>query len=229
MQHYIPSEIQIPGLYEGINLILWWISAIISLIFSLLVLQLAKQNKETESVHALYNAYSFFFFALSLNRIFYILCYTTSYYDFFLGMGYFWVAVGFFVIILVVEKHIIDKLMKIPTILSGLIVLMTILGILFPQALETIRDLSQTLALAPGGFWFFLYLLIIKQTTGAPRRKAQLLLLGMIIAVAGYIMDSTMIYTYFTNNPLPFIPLYVVPNIHTIGVIFAGYIMIRKD
>lgn len=223
---FAPDQYQdIPGLYKpGLALSLWWTSIGICMIIALLLIIKARKLTEMPSVHLLTLSYAYFFFAFGINRLFFIISYTTPYYNEGLGIGYAFASSALIPVLYTIEKYIVKKTKFIFSILSIGIMLLCLLVMVFPDRLLTIRYTAQSLALLPGGVWFLLYFYMIKMSTGSPRNKAILSVFSILILVFGYFLDSEFVYGLRLDFTVSLAPI-----LYILGLIALGYVQLKND
>jgi hypothetical protein len=226
----IPSYLQnIEGLYTGWNLYLWYSAIVVQLIISILLFVRSKKLKEMESVYRLVQAYGFFFLAMAINRFFFlwayipILGYFPPNYSLYLGIGYIFCSAALVPVIFVIEKFIVKKTKYIFTVLCTLLVIMAIITIFLPDNLVEIRNTMQLMGLGTSLIWFILYFWMIKNTFGDPRKKAINTVLGVIIALLGFTLDSE---RFLQMN---IIPVVIPPILYIIGSIILTWVLCKKD
>ncbi|MGV9173147.1 MAG: hypothetical protein ACOC44_14840 [Promethearchaeia archaeon] len=218
----IPDSLQGIGYYEGASLILWLISFGLLILAFLLFL---KKGLETElkSSKMVFYGYGIFCLAFAITRILFIFgIYNPSYYGFYTNLGYISALIGIIFWLYILETYMITGTKKIFLILTliafgfALISLagaanryfaLTIIFILLPVSITAI---------------FLLYIYIIIKGTGSVRKKAMWLLGGLILFVIGYMMDSELFISNFSE-----VPLVIPPVIMIVGILVFLYSQLK--
>lgn len=221
-----PSNIPTTA-YEGIPLYIWIASIVIHLMGTIIIKKKANASKELISLNKLLNSYTIFLLLLGINRVFFLAAYLSpehsiDFYNLFLSFGYICAAFSVTPLIYTLEKYMIQKTKFIFSGISLLIVVLSIISAFLPDSLEEIRGTIQLMSLAPALIWFMLYIWIIKNSTGAPQKKAIFTVVAVFILLIGFFLDSEMILTLGT------LPVIVAPLIYMIGVMLVIYI-IKKE
>lgn len=221
---WIPDFLQdVEGLYTGWNLWLWYSAIVIQLLISVLLFLKGRKITDIESLRWLIFSYAFFFLAMSVNRFFFIFSYITEYYNLGLSIGYVACTVALIPVILTLEKFIMPKTHFFFTILCFIMVALSIFPFFLPDNLVDIRNTLQLIGLGTSVIWFFLYFWMVKITTGAPRQKAIMTIVALVIALAGFFFDSERVLA------MKIFPVIVAPILYIAGVILMGYLFLKKD
>lgn len=210
--------------YAGINLDLWIISIILHYICAVLLIMKARSTREVISLRRLLFSYAWFVISLGLNRIFFTWAYlapTPEEYSLYLGLGYLFATLALLPVYIVLEKYYVTTTKNIFTVVAVILTALSLISVFLPENLYAVRTTLQLMGMGASVLWFFLYIWIIKQTTGAPRQKAIKLLLSVFIAILGFTLDSEMILV------LQIIPPYVAPIVYSFGFCLMTYVLIR--
>lgn len=217
----IPVEV-----YSGLNLYLWLGAVVLQFACSFLIFLRAKSTKDVQILRSLLNGYTIFALSMGINRIFFLWAYLTpswENYYLFLGIGYVFATGALVPVIFVLEKYFTKKSHFIFTVLTGILVIFSLISIFLPDDLLQIRSLLQILGFGTSLIWFFLYFYIIKITTGQPRKKAIIIVIAVVLAALGFTIDSEMVIS------MQIVPFYVAPLLYIIGVVILTIALYRKD
>ena len=202
------------GYYSGLSLILW-ISSVI-LLFLTFALFLIKSSKvEMKSQKMLYIGYGTFGLFFGISRIFFILgFFNPESYDFFTTLGYITGSIGIIIWLYILETFMIKQTKRIFLIMSLIsfgISLIALVGL--TDQYVALNLIYITLPISLGAI-LILYIYLIIKTTGTIRKKASWLLIGLLLIMIGYTMDTE----YFLSN-FQGIPLEISPSIMIAGIL----------
>ena len=209
-----PEAYQGIGYLQGSSLILWLIS--IGIFFTSFVLFFLKASKlEMKSQKKIFQGYGIFSLFFGITRIIFIIgVYIPEQYDFYTTLGYITGILGILYWLYVIETYLITNTKKIFMIITSVafgIALIALIGqasryfalmliyILLPFAIVAI---------------FMLYIYLIIKTTGIVRKRTIWLVIGLVILVIGYIMDTEL----FVGN-FRWIPLEISPALMILGTL----------
>ncbi|MHA1281749.1 MAG: hypothetical protein ACTSQP_04515 [Promethearchaeota archaeon] len=210
----LPEAYQGIGYLQGTSLILWLIS--IGIFFTSFVLFILKALKlEMKSQKKIFQGYGIFSLFFGITRIIFIIgVYIPEQYDFYTTLGYITGILGILYWLYVIETYLITNTKKIFMIITSVafgIALIALIGqasryfalmliyILLPFAIVAI---------------FMLYIYLIIKTTGIVRKRTIWLVIGLVILVIGYIMDTEL----FVGN-FRWIPLEISPALMILGTL----------
>jgi hypothetical protein len=213
----------ISGLYRGFHLILWWIAVAVQLGMGILIALKGRSIRDVASLRSLTFGFAFFAFALAGCRIFFIIAYITPYYESSLSIGYVFAVVSLIPVIAVIEKYIVKQTKFVFSIISCILAVISIIGLFFQDRLLLFRTILQIASLLPGGLWFVLYIWLITLSTGEPRKKAIITVIGVFIALMGFLFDAEWVLA------LRIFPLWISPLLYICGSILVTYIMTKKS
>ncbi|MHA1334831.1 MAG: hypothetical protein ACTSPW_03665 [Promethearchaeota archaeon] len=181
----LPEAYQGIGYLQGTSLILWLIS--IGIFFTSFVLFILKALKlEMKSQKKIFQGYGIFSLFFGITRIIFIIgVYIPEQYDFYTTLGYITGILGILYWLYVIETYLITNTKKI--------------FMLLPFAIVAI---------------FMLYIYLIIKTTGIVRKRTIWLVIGLVILVIGYIMDTEL----FVGN-FRWIPLEISPALMILGTL----------
>lgn len=219
-QHY--RAIDIHGV---LNLGLFLLFAAILIIFGVLFLFNARKQ-ELESVKKLKMGFGLFGIFYGVCRIFFIIAFQDFTnpdlnYDIYTSLAYSTGMVGFTTIIYGFEQVKYEK--RYFTIIAAIITILTIVGtVVTILRMATIREMLLAIIWLgtpiSGLMLFFLYLNLIKLSTGIVKKKAIFSLLGFFIMVVGISLDSQVFLA------IEWIPIWVKMDIVPILCI-VGYLI----
>ena len=220
-----PAEIPV-DVYSGINLNLWFVAVVLQFVCSGLIFIRAKSTKDVQILRSLLHGYGVFALSMGINRIFFLWAYLTpswENYYLFLGIGYVFATGALVPVIFVLEKYFTKKTHFIFTVLTGILVIFSLISIFLPDELLSIRSLLQILGFGTSLIWFFLYFYIIRITTGQPRKKAIIIVFAVVLAAIGFTIDSEMVIS------MQIIPYYIAPILYIVGVLILTMALFKRD
>ena len=210
------------NLFQSVDLfdptfILWYIVNI--LLFLSCTLFLLKAFKtEGKSQRNVYLGYGLFSLCFGFTRLFFLLSWSCEgifegCYDFYLTAGYVAGIIGMIIIIFIFESYLLDtkKILTGITFIAFLIVLVALFGL-------TSREIALNMLyiLLPAGIIALTisYIYFIVKSTGASRKKAIGVFIGLTLFFIGYSMNTTIFITIFGG-----IPSFLSPIVMSIGII----------
>ena len=213
----LPPEYVGQSLYQGIKLYFWIAHLIIVFITSILFF-LQGKKLEMKSQKAMNYGYGSFFSLFGLLRIFFMLGVyfpDNGGYDFFTNLGYISGILGVIGLLYVLETYMVPKTKKIFLIISVIAFAICLIALIFPGASRNLAlEFIYYLMPIAVGFIVILYVYLISKTTGIVRKKAQWVLIGLLIIVVGHMMDTS-----FFISALPQVPQELAPIIMSTGII----------
>lgn len=218
-----------PIYYHGINFWMHAMAIIVFLTFGLALL--LKRKSDSEILRNIKRGYGLFLTFYAATRIFFILAtwfhsepWHPNSYDFFVVWGYFSTAVGFSIIIFVIEKYLITKTRFLFTVLGVVLVALYLLSILgvFTQAVAL--ELSWYSSPILIAVVLLLYMSLAIRSTGKLRRNAIIIIVGIFLLAAMAVLDGEGIITsapaWFDGNELLLEIFYSIPPV--IGIAGAA-------
>lgn len=209
----MPKSLQGIGYYEGVSLFFWIIS--IMLLFLAFFLFLKKGGEiELKSSKMVFYGYAMFTLFFGMTRIFFIIgVHKPDQYDFYTTLGYISALIGIIFWLYILETYMITKTKKIfliVTLITFGVALISLMG-----GADRYFALNMMYILLPVslGVVFFLYIYIIIKGTGAVRKNAAWLLVGLIVITIGNMMDTELFVSSF-----PAFPLEIPPIVMIIGI-----------
>ncbi|MFO8017185.1 MAG: hypothetical protein R6U96_00995 [Promethearchaeia archaeon] len=219
----LPDSFQGIEYYEGPSLILWIIS--IGLLFLAFFLFLMKGREiDLKSSKMVFFGYAVFTLFFGLTRIFFIFGVRNSeYYDFYTTVGYISSLIGIIFWLYILETYMITKTKKIFLIVTLITFGIALVSLIGGADRYIALTMMYTLLPVSIGVVFFLYIYIIIKGTGAVRKNAAWLLVGLIFITIGNMMDTELFVSSF-----PAFPLEIPPVIMIIGILIFLYSQLKN-
>ncbi|MGQ4873352.1 MAG: hypothetical protein ACP6IY_04680 [Promethearchaeia archaeon] len=210
----LPEAYQGIGYLQGISLILWLISTGIFYFACFLFIRKAR-ILEMKSQKMILSGYGIFSLLFGSARIFFILgVHFPEQYDFYTTLGYIVGILGIIYWLYVIETYLITSTKKIFMIITSAafgIALIALIG-------QTSRYFALTIIyiLLPFSVIaiFMLYIYVIIKSTGNVRKRTIWVVIGLIILIVGYLMDTELFVGTFR-----WIPLEIAPSLMIIGTL----------
>lgn len=210
----LPEGLQGIGYLEGIELYFWYAVIVLFFVGSILFLNRAR-NVEMKSQKMSFVAFAVFGFCMGLCRIFFILgVFYNQSYDDFTVLGYISALVGLIFWVFVLEKYLIQKTKNVLSIV--LLVAFSFTLVALAGLTDRYTALNIQYALLPVILVSILamYIYLIMKTTGTIRIKVIGILVGLLLILAGQMLDAELIISTF-----PQLPFIVAPSIMIAGII----------
>ncbi len=205
------------GYYRGFNLALWIFA--IGIMYGVGIVFWIRANKPNviPSQTWLLKSFTLLFFFQGITRISFVLSYFIEpYYNFLLALGYAFAAISLLPLIITIEKWSTPQTHKIFTFMA---IVVSILGFYFifdPSQSDLSRTIQEIAMPVMIVLFLILYLWMIKNSTGAVRKKAILALLGAIVFIAGILLDSEGLIKTIQ------VIFHFAPIVFTLGVVIIG-------
>jgi hypothetical protein len=195
------------------HLLLWIVAALILLLGAILFFKRSAKKGLIESQVQLFRSYGLFALFMTICRAFFMLAYNNvlDSYTLLLHIGFLFGQLALIPPIWMFEKYLVKNTKKVFTIIAISLAIISILGVIL-QDTVIVDLLSQRIG-APvlAVVYFYLYLYLIKNSTGEMKRKCIYMVVGFSILVVGIIFDSIEL----VSNPL--IPLWMSPALFMAG------------
>jgi hypothetical protein len=222
-----------PIYYHDINFIVELISIIA--LFVVGPVLFVKKRDEIVSARRVKMGYGFFTMFYALCRIFFIVAvwypdepWSPNSYDFFVVIGYFFASLGFTLLILVIERYLIQRTKHVFSIIGfsmAILYFLAILGILDQDFALLLSYVSSPVLTA---VIVFLYLYLAIKGTAELRRKAIVIIVAIaLIGISSIIDGETLIInaaTMFGSNTLLLDVYYSIPPL----ILMVGFAVFVK-
>ena len=205
----LPAVFANIGYYEGNSLILWIIG--ICLLYVSSILFLLKAIKiELKDPKVGFIAY-FLFCSIfgSARLVFTIGNITPESYDFFTSIGYILSPLALVPILYVVETQIVTSTKKFFLIVTIIGIIIALISLIFPESRYFALTMLSIMMPISTVSIIILYLYVIVKTSGKVRKKAVLILIGLLLIGLSHVLDSE----YLVRS----LPLEIAPIILIIG------------
>lgn len=207
-----------------------WILALVYLGVLSIVLFLRSRKVDLNSLRDTQHAYGFFLIFYIIQRIFYILSdyqrdalgETELYYRLVI-MGYIFINLSFLNIIFILEKYLIKRTKY---GITGSILCFLIINFImffFPNLIEIVRYFNYFLLYGEVILLLAIYFYISIKTTGRPRKKAIMIIIGILFMIVGSILDSDALIK--SGLVLP----YFTPILIAIGASLFSYAQLKVE
>ncbi len=216
----IPEAFSNAGYFLGFDRPLWYVAMIATYISGVVFLV---RTKRAEAVSKQwYLAFALFSFFYATTRLLFNLAVEFGMaivddgkvYDDWCGLGYISAIAGAIYILYVAEKNIITSTRKICTIMLVVGLGASILGVVGVYPREYTLIITYAVSLLATVLILFIYIVMIRNSTGALRKKTVGAFIGIIIWFVSIILDGEVAYTAIAGMPLLLSPL-----MYLIGVI----------
>ena len=216
------------GYLRGVHLY-FWLTVIVSMYIVTFVFMKRANAVEMVSQKWIFRSFGLIFAFMGVTRIMFVFAYfaeNLAAYHQFLAWGYAFAAVALLPLIFTLEKWLIKWSKK---FFSAVSVVLVILGFYFTIAADK-SELSRTIqsigmpVLAVS--FIVLYGWIIKNSTGSVRKKSIFTMIGMVIFVAGILLDgeTTIESVYCAGLNSLVVPMfYLSPIVFLIGMLVIVY------
>lgn len=212
------------GYIRGLHLAVWIVAIGTMYFVAMLFLKRSLTEGLIISQIWIYRSFALFFMLMGITRILFVFGYfVESYYNFLLATGYAFGAVSLLPIVFVMEKWLITKSKRIFSIFGIILTALSFYFVIFNVSESELSRTIQTIGMPfMAGAFFILYLWMIKISVGSVRKKASMTLFGMIIFVAGILLDGEdLLYTFY-GTPLLQPMLYVSPIVFILGMVLIA-------
>ncbi len=198
----IPEAFSRADYFEGIDRPLWYVAMIVTYISGIVFLVRATRA-EAKVSKQWYLAFALFSFLYATTRLLFNIAVefgmavvdNGEVYDFWCGLGYISATGGAIGIIYVAEKNIITSTRKICTIMLVVGLVASILGVLEVYSREISLIITYGVSLLATVLILFIYIVMIRNSTGALRKKTVGAFVGIIIWFVSIILDGQVAYT----------------------------------
>ncbi len=215
----IPPDFKNAGYFTGIDHPLWYIAMALNFVSGIVFL--LRMRKATHPVtRNWYLSFALFSVCYGITRMLFNLAVEFGYptpdetvYNFWTSLGYITSMPGVIAVIYVAEKNMMPKTHKIITILMVIMLAAGILGAaeVYP------REVALTVTNIMGPFAMiliiFIYIFMIRNSTGALRTKTLGAFLGIIIWFVAVVLDGQLAYSL-----VPTMPTILPPILYILGV-----------
>ncbi len=197
----IPEAFSDAGYFLGIDRPLWYVATILTYISGIIFLVRATRA-EAKVSKQWYLAYAFFSFFYATTRLLFNLAVEFGMgtpgpeeYDFWCNLGYIFAIGGAIGILYVAEKNIITSTRKICTIMLVVGLIASILGVVGVYSREITLIITYGVSLLATVLILFIYIVMIRNSTGSLRKKTLGAFIGIIIWFVSIILDGQVAYT----------------------------------
>lgn len=205
------------GYVRGINMYLWIIAISLMYIAAAIFLKRSNVKDLYPSQKSIFFGYACFFALMGITRICFFFSYWIEpYYNLLLTIGYTFGALSFIPLIFGLERHIITKSHFFFTIAGVITTGLSAYFIFVPAESDTARTIQNiAMPVVLAGF-VLLYLFMIKQSTGEIRKKVMLTFIGIVIFLAGVLLDSESLFESIAD---PTLFMQISPIVFSIGIL----------
>lgn len=214
----IPQPFANAGYFQGFDRYLWYAAMALNFVSGIVFL-LRMKGVTHPVTRNWYLSFALFSFCYGITRLLFNLAvdfgYATSgqeVYDLWVGLGYITSMPGVIAVIYVAEKNMIPKTHRIITLLMLIMLGAAILGVLgvYPRAVAlTVTQITGPAALI---LIVFIYIFMIRNSTGALRSKTLGAFLGIFIWFVAIVLDGQTVYSLIT------MPTLLPPILYILGV-----------
>jgi hypothetical protein len=214
------------GYVRGIHLYTW-IGTIIAVYIIGLIFFLRAKHSTVISQKWFFRSFGLFLVFMGLTRISFVFAYFIEpYYNLLLAAGYAFASVALLPLVFTLEKWMFPQTKKFFSIVGVTLTVLSFYFVIFQATDSEISRMIQNIGMPIMILAFLmLYIFMIRVSTGSVRKKAIRTLLGIIIFVAGILLDSEGLLesVYIAAGMSLVIPvMFISPIVFAIGLIIIG-------
>lgn len=203
----VPEIYYETGYYEGLSLILWYVT--IAILFSCCGLfHFFASKKELKEARAGYIAYGLFMMFFGLTQVFYLLrYYNGEQYELLTGFAWMFAVIALMFIIYVLESQVLKSEKHIILIIESVAIAICFIAIFGFLDHGTAVALVNAIAMVAVAAVCILFLYIIAKSQGRVRTKASLIFIGTLIIYIAELINAVYFITAFPEFPMELIPI----------------------
>ena len=221
----IPEAFANAGYFKSLDGPLWYVAMGLTYI-SGIIFFVRTSRAEAKVSKQWYLAFALFSFFYATTRLFFNLAVEFGYaiiddgevYDFWCSLGYISAIAGAIYLLYVAETNIITSTRKLCTIMLVVGIVAAILGVIL-RAREISLIITYAVSLLATVLILFIYIVMIRNSTGALRKKTIGAFVGIVIWFLAIILDGEVAYKTIMGMPLLLPPLMYIVGV-TLYTIF---------